>query len=371
MARKTSEDLRDLVKSIRDRSFPYEKREPERRNWSDYENAQINEVADILESIRDVVDLAASRMPAIRRGVGKPPVPASDIVKVMLMQTYFGTPNRIAEGFLRLFGEKLGISSKFSYKTIERGYDPERTEKLLDEVHRIMNESGNSSETIFSTDGTGDPTTMKINYESKRRQQRLEREKDKSKEKDRKDPDAFPSIRGRHDFQYSVFAVGVNTKMIAGFSTTDDHAVGELSHFPHVMSQTLALVPGMEEMLGDALYSNRNVCSMTDSYHVRSYFLPKTNASFRAGGVASWKSMLYGLMDDTQSWMEHYHMRSISECVNSMMKRKMPTKIRKKLPRRKKTEETLKINMHNLRQYNYLKHTKPEIVRDYRELSRE
>ena len=82
MARKTSEDLRDLVKSIRDRSFPYEKREPERRNWSDYENAQINEVADILESIRDVVDLAASRMPAIRRGVGKPPVPASDIVKV-------------------------------------------------------------------------------------------------------------------------------------------------------------------------------------------------------------------------------------------------------------------------------------------------
>ncbi len=61
-------------------------------------------------------------------------------------------------------------------------------------------------------------------------------------------------------------------------------------------------------------------------------------------------------------------MRSISECVNSMMKRKMPVKIRKKLSRRKKTEETLKINMHNLRQYNYLKHTNPGLIKDYREM---
>ena len=61
-------------------------------------------------------------------------------------------------------------------------------------------------------------------------------------------------------------------------------------------------------------------------------------------------------------------MRSISESVNSMIKRKMPVKIRKKLPQRKQTEETLKINMHNLRQYNYLKRTNPEMIKDYRGL---
>ena len=63
-------------------------------------------------------------------------------------------------------------------------------------------------------------------------------------------------------------------------------------------------------------------------------------------------------------------MRSISECVNSTMKRKMPVKIRKKLPQRKKTEETPKINMHNLRQYNYLKHTKLEIIKSFNVLMR-
>ena len=98
----------------------------------------MNEIADVLETIRDVVNIAASRIPEKKKGPGRPPVPSQDILKVMLMQAYFGMPNRIAEGFLRLFGEKLGISSEFSYKTIERGYDPERTEKILDEVLRIM-----------------------------------------------------------------------------------------------------------------------------------------------------------------------------------------------------------------------------------------
>ena len=49
-----------------------------------------------------------------------------------------------------------------------------------------------------------------------------------------------------------------------------------------------------------------------------------------------------------------------------MMKRKMPVKIKKKLSQRKKSEEILKINMHNLRQYSYLRHTNPEMINDYR-----
>ena len=216
MAMKTAEDLRNLVKSVRDKTFPYEKREEKNRNWHQYDQAQVNEIADVLETIRDVVNIAASRIPEKKKGPGRPPVPSQDILKVMLMQAYFGMPNRIAEGFLRLFGEKLGISSEFSYKTIERGYDPERTEKILDGVLRIMNEAGNPLENIFSTDGTGDPNTMKVNYESKRSQQRMEKEKNK----DGKESDAFPYTKGKHDFQYSSFSTGVHTKIISGYNGT-------------------------------------------------------------------------------------------------------------------------------------------------------
>ena len=138
--------------------------------------------------------------------------------------------------------------------------------------------------------------------------------------------------------------------------------------FPDIMTQTIDMCPQIEMMPGDALYSNRKICSITEGYGITPYFLPKTNAMFRAKGVESWKTMLYGFMDNTQEWHEQYHMRSISESVNSMMKRKVPVKVRKKPPLRKKTEEILKISMHNLRQYSYLRHTDPDMIKDYREL---
>ncbi len=354
--RKSVVDLQDLIKSVRDRGFPYEGREQRDRNWSSYDQAQINEIAEILETIRDIVDEASSRIEGNRKGPGRPAVPPSDVVKVMLMQAYFGMPNRVAQGFLRLFGEKMGIPTRFSYKTIERGYDPDRRRVILDEVMKIINDRGNSMEKVFSTDGTGDPTSMKINYETRRREQRERRGKgDES--------DDFPHSRGKHDFQYSVFATGIHTKIIAGFSTTDDHSIGELSHFPTGMAQTAEMCPCVDVMLGDALYSSRNACSTADSFGVRPYFLPKSNVTFRAKGVESWKRMLYDFVNGTQEWLENYHMRSISETANSMIKRKMPFKIRKRLPQRKRTEEYLKINVHNLRQYNYLRHTNPELLK--------
>jgi hypothetical protein len=104
---RTVEDLKNLVKSVRDQSFPYEKREPVFRNWHEYDQAQVNDIAEVLETIRDVVNIASSSMPKERRGAGRPPIPTPDIVKVMLMQAYFGIPNRVAEGFLRLFRENL------------------------------------------------------------------------------------------------------------------------------------------------------------------------------------------------------------------------------------------------------------------------
>ena len=58
-------------------------------------------------------------------------------------------------------------------------------------------------------------------------------------------------------------------------------------------------------------------------------------------------------------------MRTISETANSMIKRNMPFKIRKRLPPRKRIEEYLKVNAHNLRLLNYLKHTNPEPLKTY------
>ena len=180
----------------------------------------MNVIADVVETIKDIANIVASRIPEKKKGVGGWPLTPQDIVKVMLMQAHFVMPNRIAQGFLGLFLEKFGISSEFSYKTIERGYEPEMTKKVLDEVLGIMNETGTSEENIFSADGTGDPNTMKVNYELKGSELRIGKEKNKDMKSG-----AFPNTEGNHDSQYSSFIVVVHTKIISRFFTRDDHSL--------------------------------------------------------------------------------------------------------------------------------------------------
>ncbi|MGC8581645.1 MAG: hypothetical protein ACP5MW_04815 [Thermoplasmata archaeon] len=101
--------------------------------------------------------------------------------------------------------------------------------------------------------------TMKINYELKRKHQRIKKEENNNIKFD-----TFPHTEGKHDFQYSSFSVGVHTKIISGYFTTDNHAIGEPSMFPDIMKSTVNMCPQIEVMLGDSLYSNRDICSITE-----------------------------------------------------------------------------------------------------------
>lgn len=358
--RLTVKKLQETVLSIRKGKFPYTEKEQKKLDFTKYNQAQINEIADVLETMRDIVDLSdqriQQRIAAAPKGPGRPAAPIKDVLKVQLMETYFGVSDRVSEGFLRLFREKLGISSDFSYKTIERGYDPQRSEELLDEVFKLTNEIGNSNEKKFSIDGTGDPCTMKVNYESKRAQQRKQKQTQAGKEKE----DAFPGKK--HDFQYSVLSIGTTTKIIGGFATTDDHSRGELSFFKDVVAETLGNCPGFDTLCGDGIYANRVACALLEEPEVTPLFLPKSNVTFRSKGVPLWKSMLYSLAEDPQKWLECYHDRSISETGNSMLKRREPAKIRKKLSRRKGIQEALKFNVHNIRQICYLRYLAPNLL---------
>ncbi len=115
-------ELRETVSRIRKGEFPYKEKEQKKIDFAKYNTAQINEIANVLETIRDIVDAADQRLqktsePTLPRGPGRPLTPTKDVVKVQLMESYFGVSDRVAEGFLRLFREKLGINLNFSYKS--------------------------------------------------------------------------------------------------------------------------------------------------------------------------------------------------------------------------------------------------------------
>jgi hypothetical protein len=99
--------------------------------------------------------------------------------------------------------------------------------------------------------------------------------------------DDFPHSKDKHDFPYSVLSMEMHKKIIAGLLSTNDHSLGELSHFPTVLAQTAEMCPSMEVMLDDTLYSSRSVCSIVDFYAATSHFFPRRNAGFNAKGVRS------------------------------------------------------------------------------------
>ena len=66
------------------------------------------------------------------------------------------------------------------------------------------------------------------------------------------------------------------------------------------MIRALRMCPHIEKMLGIASYPNRKICSITGGYGIKPYFPPKTNVTFRAKSVESWKNKLYSFMGNAR-----------------------------------------------------------------------
>ena len=160
--------LDELIGELKDKEFKYIPREEREIDWSKYDEAQLNEINDMLLMIRDTVDTAAERLGfkgAKFEGPGRPPYPPEDLAKAILMQQYFCVSNRVAAGLVLLFREKMKIKQAFSYKTIERAYDDPFVTLILNEIFKMTQEPLKELEKNFSADGTGVPTSMKQNWE--------------------------------------------------------------------------------------------------------------------------------------------------------------------------------------------------------------
>ena len=337
MNRKQRGDLvRKIIVQVREQEFPYEEREKARINWRDYDIAQCREIADMINLIRELVDTAVkwieANTPPEPRGPGRPPKQASDVAKVLLLQSYFGVPNRVAEGLIYLFSEKLGLNDGFSYKTIERGYDRKSVDKILDVVFNLTNEPVHDLEKVFSIDGSGTPTSVKQNYAADRQRQNRKKSKESNVSSNSCGDETLPTdswpkstFDSKHDYVYKVAVIGTKYKLFAGWKSTTDHSIGETSMFHDVMAHAIENHPDMEMMLGDGVFATRPICNILEKYGVTPRFLPRRNVTLRAKGSKEWVDMLWELSENPQSWLRDYHMRSISESGYSTGCKRMQT----------------------------------------------
>ena len=354
------EFLRKVISEVREGEFPYESREEKKVDWAMYDVAQCHEIADMIDMIRELVDSAATDLgigKPKKRDRGRPSTPPDDVAKVLLLQSYLDVPNRVAEGMVYLFKEKLGLSKEFSYKTIERGYDKECVKKILDEVFRLTNEPVKDLEKIFSVDGSGTPTSIKQNYAQDRQRQNEKRSKETAIGDTQKSYDSLPrSADKKHDYVYKEAVIGTKYKLFAGWKSTTDHSIGETTMFPEVFAQAIDNHPNMEQILGDGIFATRPICKVVGQYGVTPRFLPRRNVTFKRKGVKTWFEMLWSLSEEPQEWLSEYHMRSISETGYSMLKIRNPRPLRKRLDPRKENEDYFRGIVHNIRRLCYLRY---------------
>ena len=170
-------ELEELIKDIRrkdtkelGKKFKYVPKEDKTIDWPSYNMAQIMEIHNNLVLIKNMVEDAYQRVKHKIEHKGKVGAPykksIEDRVKAILVQQLFGVADRVVEGILILFKEKLGITGHITAKDVERAYDNRDVMMVLQEVFEMTNEPISDKETCFSVDGTGEPTSIKRNWDN-------------------------------------------------------------------------------------------------------------------------------------------------------------------------------------------------------------
>lgn len=347
MGRRSNQSvLKSLLTRIEDdeSDFTYNGKEKKATDWAKYDTAQINEINDMLEYIRDSVDQAVRRLNIEERyerekkKPGQPMVFPGDLTKAVLLQQYFSVANRVSEGLVLLFMEKMGITESFSYKTIERAYDNLFVQEILHHLFIATQQPVKEKEKNFSTDGTGAPTSMKYNYEHEKH--------GKNKGEERK-LDMFEQL---------ILTVGCRYQLIADFIMTDNPHAHESPYLEEAVLRVNSVYDSIDIWSGDAGYISRsNTTAIADAGGIPRIY-PKKDDTFKAKGSSAWKKMHYALINDPQQWLREYHQRSISETVNSIYLRMFPKPLARKVRGRRFYEGFARTCVYNLKRLLYLRY---------------
>ena len=337
--------LRKLLGDIESGDFKYKPREEKKINWNAYDQAQINEINDMLEYIRDMVDRAVrelqigERYAEDREKPGKPPIFPGHLAKSILVQQYFQAANRVTQGLVKLFREKLGILASFSYKSIERAYDNEYVKEILQRVFILTQEPVTNLETEFSTDGTGIPTSIKYNYEH---------EKYGKKESERK----------LDNFEQAIITIGSTYQIISDFIVTENPHAGESPYLKEAVGRVNKIYDQIDLWSGEAGYNSRENASAIGAVGGIPRIYPKKNDTFKAKGSAERKKMHYEFVENPQEWLRDYHLRSLSETANSMYLRMYPKALARRIRPRRKCEAFTRACGYNIKRLVYLRYLK-------------
>ena len=275
MTKLPNKEFRAMVPFLRAEEF-YE-REPMRKiHWHEYNEAQIREVTETLDFIREQVDFC--KYMEIKGKVGRPLTDPKILAKAVLISEAFGFKERESQGWIKLLGPYVGIYHELDERVIGDSYNHPEVLFILKQVF----ENTKTSDGKNSGDGTGLETSRKQNYES-----------------DKKSGEYMTSIV---DSREIVQAFDISGKQEC-----------------QAMHELVEKVSGTKLCL-DAGFVDRKLIKKISALGMKPFVFPKKNA--KLNGNFAWKNMYLELYYDVMAWLTEYHQRSHAESFHSSFKRK-------------------------------------------------
>ena len=305
MTKLPNEEFRQMVPTIREEGF-YEHEDPREISWPEYNFSQIAEAKELLDFIKEQVDLCS--LPEQKSKVGRPLTNPKSLAKAVLINEALGFTERISQGWCSILGPRVGVHEEIDDRVIGEAYDRIEVARILRQVFN----NTKSSDGILAGDGTGLEKSRKENYEAAKR--------------------------------YASYMISIvdSREIVQAFE------LGERGECK-VMKKLIKDVDGDSIRL-DAGFNDRELVKKIAELEMIPYVFPKKNN--KLNGSLAWKNMYLELYYDAMTWLTEYHQRSHSESFHSSFKRKnrLLMKIR---PMARLNQVMARIILHNRRRISY------------------
>ena len=318
-----SKDFQELVVKMRKKGF-YKSKEPLSLDWHAYNTNQINDIIDSLRFIRVEVD--GVHTPLRVRCVGRPATDAGNLAKAILFVEMYGIDERKAEGWITLLGPHLGITEHIDDRVLGKAYQNKAVIVILEQIF----EETKTNDGGMSGDGTGLEGSRKQNYESTKKKTNY--------------------LTSVVDSREVVQAFDVGNKQ-------ECQAMHDLvTRIKETLQKDLTNVLKTAKLTLDAGFVDRKLIQLIEDSGIIPFVFPKKNNAITSKGYPAWGRMCKRLINDVQTWLTEYHIRSHAESFHSSFKRIFGI-VTKRLTITVYTQILCRIIQNNRRktQYHYLK----------------
>ena len=299
MTKLPNEEFRAMVPLLREEGF-YEHEPIRKIHWPEYNEAQIREVKEALDFIREQVDCC--KYLEVKGKVGRPLTDPKILAKAILISEAFDFKERESQGWIKILGPYVGIEKEIDERVIGDAYNHPEVLYILKQVF----EKSKTSDGKLAGDGTGLETTRKQNYED-----------------DKKTGEYMTSIV---DSREIVEAFDVSGKQEC-----------------RAMHDLIERVKGASLRL-DAGFVDRKLIKKISALGMKPFVFPKK--SINLNGSPAWKNMYLELYYDVMTWLTEYYQRTHAESFHSSFKRKNGPLLKRR-PTCFLSQVTAKIIIHN------------------------